>query len=276
MNQVALKVGSLVKSEAYVSRALEFFGQDKEKLTKFQSVLITIAQNKALEFCTAESIISSAFSLAELKLDINPLLNQCYVLSYAKGQGQFKEAQPAISYKGWQTILKRSGRDCKAYSVFECDDFSMDLSDFEEKITFKPNFKERKESDDAWYKKNLLGVIVKVYSADFKKIVFVSRDKIEKIKGKSPAGSSQYSPYNNWAEEMYLAKAIKYVLSREPLGSGDEVISKGIALENSTEILNQEAAKAEKQAESTQSELESIIDSEIIAEEAQNEPDFNE
>lgn len=273
MNQVALRVGSLIKSEAYVSRALEFFGQDKEKLTKFQSVLITIAQNKSLESCTAESIISSAFSLAELNLDINPLLNQCYVLSYAKG-GQ-KEAQPAISYKGWQTILKRSGRDCKAYSVFNCDEFFMDLSDFEEKITFKPNFKERKESNDEWYKKNLLGIVVKIYSSDFKKIVFVSRDKIEKIKGKSPAVNSQYSPYNNWAEEMYLAKAIKYVLSREPLGVGDEIISKGIALENSTEILNKEAAKTEKQAETIQNELESIIDTEVIAE-AQNETDFNE
>ena len=275
MNQVALRVGSLIKSESYVSRALEFFGQDKEKLTKFQSVLITIAQNKSLESCTAESIISSAFSLAELNLDINPLLNQCYVLSYAKGQGQYKEAQPAISYKGWQTILKRSGRDCKAYSVFNCDEFFMDLSDFEEKITFKPNFKERKESNDEWYKNNLLGVVVKIYGENFKKIVFVSRDKIEKIKGKSPAANSQYSPYNNWAEEMYLAKAIKYVLSREPLGVGDEIIGKGIALENSTEILNQEAAKAEKQAETIRNELECVIDSEVITE-AQNEADFNE
>lgn len=248
-NNVVAKVKEVLNSQSYVERCLDFFSRDNEKFTKFKSVLINISGNQSLANCTAESIISSAFSLAELDLDINPLLNQCYIVSYKK------EAEPVISYKGWQTILKRSGRDCKAFSVFNCDNFEMDLSDFDEKIVFKPNFKDRKESDDKWYKENLLGVVVKIFSNDFKKIVFVSKEKIEKIKGKSPSANSQYSPYNNWAEEMYLAKAIKYVLSREPLGSKDEIIAKGIDLENKQEIKRKDEIEADNISLEIESEI---------------------
>lgn len=232
---LAVEIRKKLETEAYANRACEFFNNDNEKFTRFKSVLLNIAADSKLQGCNTNSIISSAFSLAELNLDINPLLGQCYIVKYRQ------DAEPVISYKGWQTILKRTGRDCRAYSVFNCDTFELDLSDFEEKITFKPNLKERKESDDKWYCDNLLGVVVKIFSNSSKKIIFVSKEKIEKIKGKSP-NKGQYSVYNSWAEEMYLAKAIKYTLSREPLVSGDENVAKSIALENQQEIKRQNEA----------------------------------
>ena len=82
-------------------------------------------------------------------------------------------------------------------------------------------------------------------SDGYVKNTFVTSAKIEKIKGKSPSAKSAYSPYNSWAEEMYLAKAIKYALSREALNLKDENIKKAINLDNELDIKLQNDSRAE-------------------------------
>ena len=121
--------------------------------------------------------------------------------------------------------------------------YEQDLSEFDEKIIFVPNDKERNSSDDAWYIKNLRGVLVliKDMSDGYTKRVFVPKDKLEKIKTKSPSAKSNYSPWAQWCEEMYQAKAIKYVLSREALNFKSQVIANAIALDNKADIEAQSA-----------------------------------
>lgn len=237
------QVKTALDNEASQVKILNFFGDDKEKATKFKSALMSIAQNEALKSCTAQSIIKSAFNLAETGLEISPILSQCYILRYKQ------DAEPVISYKGWQTLIERTGKKIKAFSVFKCDTFEMDLSDFDERVVFKPNYDERKESDDLWYQKNLKGILVKIkdMSDNYVKNIFVSVSKIEKIKGKSPSAKSNYSPYNSWAEEMYLAKAIKYCLSREALNFKDESIAKAISVDNELDMKLQGDVKKDKE-----------------------------
>ena len=55
---------------------------------------------------------------------------------------------------------------------------------------------------------------------------------------------------------MYLAKAIKYALSREALNFTDENIKKAVDLDNQLDIKLQEQARTEKPKD----ELEAIID----------------
>ena len=251
-NDLVTKIKGALEAPASQQKLLDFFGDDKTKATKFKSALITIAQNPTLNQCSVGSILKSAFNLAEVGVEISPILGQAYILKYKN------DAEAVISYKGWQALIERAGKRVKAFSVFKCDTFSIDLSDFDEVITFKPNYAERNESDDAWYKDNLIGVLVKVkdMTDNYVKNTFVTSAKIEKIKGKSPSAKSQYSPYNQWAEEMYLAKAIKYALSREALNFTDENIKKAINLDNELDIKLQEQARAEKPKD----ELEAIID----------------
>ena len=240
-NEIVTKIKGALEAPASQQKLLDFFGADKAKATKFKSALLNIAQNPILSGCTAQSILKSAFSLAETGLEITPILGQAYILKYKN------DAEAVISYKGWQALIERAGKRVKAFSVFKCDEFSIDLSDFDEKITFRPNYAERNESDDSWYKDNLVGVLVKVKDmADgYVKNTFVTSAKIEKIKGKSPSAKSAYSPYNSWAEEMYLAKAIKYALSREALNLKDESIRKAINLDNELDIKLQQDSKIE-------------------------------
>ena len=249
-NDLVTKIKGALEAPQSQEKLLSFFGDDKTKATKFKSALITIAQSPILSQCSVGSILKSAFNLAEVGVEISPILGQAYILKYKN------DAEAVISYKGWMALIEKAGKRVKAFSVFKCDTFSIDLSDFDEVITFKPNFAERRESDDNWYQENLLGILVKIKDNKdgYIKNSFVTKDKIEKIKGKSPSAKSQYSPYNQWAEEMYLAKAIKYALSREAVNF--ENIKKAVDLDNQLDIKLQEQARAEKPKD----ELEAIID----------------
>lgn len=251
-NDLVTKVRGALESPNSQAKLLSFFGDDKAKVTKFKSALISIAHNPVLSQCTPKSILESAFNLAETGLEISPILGQAYILKYKN------DAEAVISYKGWMALIEKAGKRVKAYSVFRCDKFSIDLSYFEEIITFVPNYPERQESNDAWYKENILGVLVKIKDNKdgYVKNIFVTKDKIEKIKGKSPSAKTAYSPYNTWAEEMYLAKAIKYALSREALNFTDENIKKAVDLDNQLDIKLQENTRKEKPKD----ELEAIID----------------
>lgn len=258
-----------VKNALAVSheRILGFFGDDKEKTTKFKSALVSISQNKMLENCSVASILKSAFNLAETGLEISPILGQCYIVKYKQ------EAEPVISYKGWQTLIERTGKRIKAFSVFKCDKFEIDLSDFDEKITFIPNYDERYSSNDKWYKENLKGILVKIKDTQsgYLKNIFVQASKIEKIKGMSPGAKSNFSPYNNWAEEMYLAKAIKYCLSREALNFKDVNIAKAIEVENEVEMKVQNENKQVKK-DSLEDILEADFEVEADNKEAEDTP----
>ena len=251
-NDLVTKIKGALESPNSQTKLLSFFGDDKAKVTKFKSALISIAQNPVLSQCTPKSILESAFNLAETGLEISPILGQAYILKYKN------DAEAVISYKGWMSLIEKAGKRVKAYSVFRCDKFSIDLSYFEEIITFIPNYAERQESNDAWYKENILGVLVKIKDNKdgYVKNIFVTKDKIEKIKGKSPSAKSAYSPYNTWTEEMYLAKAIKYALSREAINFTNENIKKAVDLDNQLDIKLQEPIRGEK----AKDELEAIID----------------
>ena len=267
MNNQVVSKHTQVKNALEVSheRILNFFGDDKEKATKFKSALVSIAQNKMLENCSVASILKSAFNLAETGLEISPVLGQCYIVKYKQ------EAEPVISYKGWQTLVERTGKRVKAFSVFNCDTFEIDLSDFDEKITFIPNLNERDSSNDKWYKENLKGILVKIKDTQsgYVKNIFVPVSKIEKIKGMSPSAKSNFSPYNNWAEEMYLAKAIKYCLSREALNFKEENIAKAIAVENEVEMKVQNENRQVKK-DSLEDILEADLEVEVENKEAGN------
>ena len=157
-NDLVSKVKGALEAPQSQEKLLSFFGDDKTKATKFKSALITIAQNQALSQCSVGSILKSAFNLAEVGVEISPILGQAYILKYKS------DAEAIISYKGWMALIEKAGKRVKAFSVFKCDEFSIDLSDFDEVINFKPNFAERRESDDSWYQDNLLGILVKSVS----------------------------------------------------------------------------------------------------------------
>ena len=79
-------------------------------------------------------------------------------------------------------------------------------------------------------------VRIKDVKSSLDEVFFVSAKKIDKIKGCSPSVKrGKSSPYDEWFEEMYLAKAIKYVLSKQAFVFENEKLSEAIEIESNVE-----------------------------------------
>lgn len=215
------KVNDLLSSNELSQRLGTLFSV--KQLEKFKSNVISICLDKNMQDCQVETIIKGAKALAELGLDINPLLGQAYIVKYKK------DAQPIIGYKGYITLAERFGKKIKAYCVYKCDNFVIDYSGVEDNLTFIPNMVERDETNKDWFNDNIVCVLVKIIENNTYSYHIVSEKKIKQITGMSRSKDSDYSPYKQWYEEMYLAKAIKYVLSRMPM---NDSIQEAINIDN--------------------------------------------
>lgn len=187
---------------------------DDRKASIYASTLKQLVLNPNLKNVDVESVLGVAFEIVQAGLNPNPLFGQAYVVPY-KGKAQLQ-----IGYKGWINLSYRNGWKFRAVAVYDVDKFNIEFNGLSDKIDFKPNYDEREEENGSWVYKHLKGVIVYVSDKDgniFSE--FVPFKKLEKLRLKSPnqkAGSLQHI-WLEWADEMYKAKAIKYVITRLPI-----------------------------------------------------------
>ena len=213
---------------------------EKDKATKYASAIMSIAMNKNLINCSVESVVKTAFEIVELGFNPNPKLGLAYVVPFNLRDGGVT-AQLQIGYKGWITLGYRNGWIFRAVAVYDVDEFEVKFNGLFDDIKFTPNYEKRQEENGEWVFKHLKGVLV--FAMDSKKMAFsefVPFKKLEKLRLKSPnqkAGSLQHI-WAEWAEEMYKAKALKYVITRLPIA--DEVLeanAKENEVYNSEEVL---------------------------------------
>ena len=242
----------VARRETQVMDALQYEGVKNQlanllensprKMEAFKTRVLKMSLSYGLKDCTPESIINCG--LQALTLDLPLEAGQGYIVNYG-GQAQFD-----CGYKGWQVLAKRAGYSVQADVVYSCDQFHQDGYGFDREMTFIPDWSSRKGSDDKWAKKNLVGVIVSILEDETKNktTAFVPADMIHKIVGTSPSQKSekgkQYSPHENWAEQMFAAKAIKQVLSKFAIDiAKSSQLAEAIAIVNSTESQHQEQAR---------------------------------
>jgi len=216
------------------------------KIEAFKTRMLKISLSYGLDKCTPESLINCG--LQALTLDLPLEAGQGYIVNYG-GVATFDSG-----YKGWQVLAKRAGLSIKADVVYACDNFEQDGFGFEAKITFQPDYAQRRGSDDDWAKQHLTGVIVSVREDETGLIttMFVPADMIFKIIGKSPSAGKtdkngrKHSPHDNWAEQMFAAKAIKQVLSKQAIDlAKHSQLQEAIGIVNNTESVAQSEAVAE-------------------------------
>jgi len=194
-------------------------GKDERKASKFGSALVQLSQNKNLVDCNVDSVIDVGFQIVQAGLNPNPLFGQAYVVPF-KIKGGFTVAQLQVGYKGYIQLGYRAGWKFKAVPVYKCDNFEYKFGGFEDDIILEPDYEKRNEDDGNWIYTNLIGVIVYAKDKDDYIVTeFVPFKKLEKLRLKSQnqvKGKLQYI-WLDWAEEMYKAKAIKYVVTRLPI-----------------------------------------------------------
>ncbi|TGZ99485.1 recombinase RecT [Rodentibacter pneumotropicus] len=220
---------------------------DPNKKEKFSATLINVALDDSLVYCSPESIVKSGLQAAELDLPLNKNMGLAYIVKYKK------EAEFQIGYKGWLLLAKRAGINLRATPIFDCDQFEMVSNGFDTVVKHIPNVDEQQDYEPAWIDGHLRGVLVSTKENNEISHRFVSFGKILQIAGVSPSKKNgSYSPYTLWNLEMYIGKAIKYVLSKMPMEERQEQIARAVEIENESdkyridELDGQEGSKKEE------------------------------
>ena len=222
--------------EIIQNQVADLLGNNSKQMGSFKTKMIQMSMNKMLEKCDPASIINCG--LQALTLDLPLTAGQGYIVAY-KGVAQLD-----VGYKGFQVLAKRSGYSVVADAVYKCDLYESTGFGFDVVHKFEPNRSERNAADDKWAKANLDGVLVSIREDEtgLTTTKFVEASLIFKIVGMSPSASSEYSPHNKWAEQMFCAKALKSVLSKMAIDlSKASQLNDAIQIINSTESIAQAA-----------------------------------
>lgn len=230
-----------------LARLKSYFKDDESKAAKFNQTLMMIAMDEKYQNYSPQSIFKCGLYAAELDLSPQKNLGLVYFVPRKNKKTKTVELCFDIGYRGWLTMLDRGEKSCKAYPVYECDLFSIGIdtstgSGWDEKIIYKPLHEKWNEASSEWVKDNLKGVLVMIldHRRGVQNVKYVKRDVLDKIRSMSPSAESEYSPWNNWTSEMYMAKAIKYVASKTSM---DDKTARAVEIENMFHVMNQQHPK---------------------------------
>jgi len=210
-----------------------YFENNENKIEKFKSTMTMLSMEQDFQKWKPMSIMACGIQAAQIGLSPQKSLGLVYFVAY-KGQLEL-----TVGYKGWQALLERSGKAVKSFPVYKCDEFSMEVKGFEEIVSLKPNYDEHNEGDVTWVDENLRGILVAIKDTSNGIVYnkFVHKAKLDQLKGQSPSVKKQrFSPWTHFALEMFMAKAIKYVISKTAM---DEKVSLAVKIEDELEIKQQ-------------------------------------
>lgn len=242
MNQLATRetqVLNVFNSDSVKNQLSNYLNDNPKKLEAFKSTILKISMSFGMDRCTPESIIKCGLQALSLRLPLEQ--GQGYIVNY-NGVACFDSG-----YKGWQVLAKRAGFSVIADIVYKCDNYSQSGVGHSRKMIFEPDFTVRNGANDQWAKENLSGVIVSVLDTQINVETnhFVSAEMIFKITGMAPSTQSakgkKYSPHENWAEQMFCAKAIKQVLTKFAIE-----LDESVELKNAIDIINNSETEQQK------------------------------
>ena len=216
-------------AEQKMSEIVALSGGSKVKADKFVTDLTLLGMDKNILECEPVSVFSVALKIAQVGLSIVKEQKQAYIVPFVD-QG-VKKAQLQIGYIGWRILAKRAGYDIDAELVYECDKFEYTVDENGKKFIFEANLKDRNETDTAWINENLLGAMVWARDKSGVTKDFISAKKLNQLKNTNQAvKKGKFSAWTNWSEEMFKAKAIKYVASKLP--TDDFMLMSAVNAEN--------------------------------------------
>lgn len=218
-------------AEQKMSEIVALSGGSKVKADKFVTDLTLLGMDKSILECEPVSVFSVALKIAQVGLSIVKEQKQAYIVPFS--ERGVKKAQLQIGYIGWRILAKRAGYDIDAELVYECDKFEYTVDENGKKFIFEANLKDRNETDAAWINENLLGAMVWARDKNGVTRDFISAKKLNQLKNTNQAvKAGKFSAWTNWSEEMYKAKAIKYIASKLP--TDDFMLMSAVNAENET------------------------------------------
>lgn len=161
--------------------------------------------NPAISGCSPESIKNTVKQAAMLGLQFGYGGNtaEIYAIPYQR------ELKPEISYKGFETIVMRSGRYkvIKSYALWEGDVFHQDIDSGNHTFVYKP----------CGDQKTLIGAFA--YAQDIAGNVYVSHmtaERLDALEQATRKGKSMTPAWLKWPDRMYRKSVIRRLCNELP------------------------------------------------------------
>lgn len=180
-----------------------------ERFTRI--VLSAISTTPQLANCTPKSLLAAMMTAAQLGMEVNTPLGQCYLIPY-KNHG-VDEVQFQLGYHGLIDLAYRSGevQSIQAQVVYEGDEFEYEYG-LEPKLVHKPAMQDR-GAPVAYY------AIFKTKSGGYGFEVMSTADVVAHKDKFSKAANRGFSPWATNFDEMARKTVLKRVLKYAPLST---------------------------------------------------------
>jgi recombination protein RecT len=178
-------------------------GDEKLQRSFKMALLNSFSRTPSLLNCTAMSVKKALLNCAAMRLWPDTPQQHAHMIPYKT------DCTLIVGYRGLLELMWRSGklRDIYCESVHEADIFDVKLGT-EKRLHHVPDFGENVDrSDDS---KIRCVYCVSVNEFGEKGFTIMTRSEIEKVRGASRGSKSDFSPWQNWWEQM----ALKTVLRR--------------------------------------------------------------
>ena len=217
-NQIAQREGQIKDGLVAKQKQINSLLGDKKKADKFLATAVAVANDYKLSKCHPNSIIDACVNVAQMGLDLSPVLSHAYLVPFKQS------VQLIVSAKGYTAMLARTGWKVKTYIVHESDQFEYTIEGFNENVTFKKDLDN--ESDKMRY------AVALAESPDGTLYVEV----MNKVQVEKHRKVSQNQNSNNptgvwldWYDEMSLKTVLKKLVKKLPIG---EDISIAISIDD--------------------------------------------
>ncbi len=186
---------------------------DKEKANKFLATAVKVANDYKLSDCHPQSIIDACINVAQLDLDLSPMLSHAYLVPFKpKKESKVANVQLIISARGYTALLERIGWKIKSYIVNESDEFDYQIDGFEETIKFKKDL----DGIDEVFK---YAVAVAKAPDGTLYVEVMNKAQIEKHRKVSQnQGEKESGIWAEWYDRMALKTVVKKLVKKLPLG----------------------------------------------------------
>lgn len=180
-----------------------------ERFTRI--VLSALSVTPTLAECTPKSFLAAMMNAAQLGMEVNTPLGQCYLIPY-RNHGTL-EVQFQLGYKGLIDLAYRSGevQSIQAHTVYENDEFEFEYG-LEPKLRHKPA-KENRGAPIAYY------AIFKTKTGGYGFEVMSIADVQQHRDQFSKAAERGFSPWSTNFSEMAKKTVLKKVLKYAPMST---------------------------------------------------------
>jgi len=189
--------------------------QEKEPQRLEQLLLQLLWRAPGLKGCTIDSVFQQIFVAAQMRLSLDPILGQAYLVPFESREKHAHYCQLILGYKGILELARRSAeiRNIEAHVVYEKDKFFYELG-MHPKLKHVPSLSADRGQPIAAY-------AIAWLTSGATPFVVLTKAEIDKYQRLSRSSSSAYSPWHDHWDAMAKKTALRRLAPWLPLSVED-------------------------------------------------------